>query len=233
MSTIKIATFFFMFVSIALATDVGSRTLLPGDAPQSTKAKRRVSGSVSANEVQEIKQKLEAVTNQVERMDAELEVMRHQHKLMIHRTNVGFLDQFYMKAGVALVLPRSRTFSFRTDTGLGAFVGMGQYFGRNHVADLSFDWDVYPSLTLKYRFEIHSESPQITWGPVIGIKVKMANIRPFDNFLDRPEDVKNRFFIFGGILGFPLGRSLFTAELLYLTNEQSIFMTNLALHFFL
>jgi len=233
MSTIRIATLILLLVSMARATAAEDRTLLPGALPQSTKVKRKVSGSVSANEVQEIKQKLEAMATQVERMDAELDVMRHQHKLMIHRTNVGFLDQFYMKAGAALVLPRSRTFSFRTDTGIGAFVGAGQYFGRNHVADLSLDWDVYPSLTLRYRFEIHTESPQITWGPVIGIKVKMANIRPFDNFLDKPDEVKNRFFIFGGILAFPLGRSLFTTELLYLTNEQSIFMTNLALHFFL
>ena len=221
-----------LWVGIAFGEQVESRALLPGTLPPE-KLKRRVSGSVSVNEVSEIKQKLNALNSNFERLDAEMEVMRQQHRMMIHRTNVGFLDQFYMKGGVALVLPRSRTFSFRTDSGLGAFVGLGQYFGRSHVADLSFDWDVYPSLSVRYRYEIHSESPQITWGPVIGVKVKMANLRPFDNFLDKPDEVASRFYLFGAILGFPMGRSLVTAEFLYLTNDQAFFFTNIALHFFL
>jgi len=209
-----------------VATPAENRAPLPGKKP-------RISRSLSANETQELKQKVDTLSNEMERLGAEMEVLRHQHKIMIQRTNVGFLDGFYMKAGLALVLPRSRTFTFRTDTGLGAFAGLGQYFGRNHVADLSFDWDMYPSLSLRYRFEIHSESPHITWGPVIGIKVKMANLRPFDNFLDKPDEVANRFYMFGAMVGFPMGRSLVTLEFLYLANTQSIFMTNVGMHFFM
>ena len=208
------------------------KTIVTDSAVAKPTRKRRLS-SVSENPVKELTQKVEALEKQVEHLDAEMDVMREQHRFMVHRTSVGFLDQTYLKAGIALVLPRSRSFSFRTDTGIGAFVGLGQYFGRNHVADLSLDWDIYPSLTLRYRYEFHPDSPNISWGPVVGFKVRMAEIKPFDNFLDRPQDLKSGYAMLGMILGFPMGRSLVSTEFVYLFNQQNFFFINVGIHFFI
>ena len=170
--------------------------------------------------------------DRMDKLEGEMEIMREQHKMMIHRTNVGFLDQFYGRVGATIIMPRSRTFPFRADSGLGVFAGIGNYFGRHSVLDFSIDWDIYPAFNLQFRYEFHNDAPQITWGPVIGVKVKFADIKPFDDFLDKPEQVKPLFMEVGGIIGFPLSRSLLTLQLLYLTNQQGILVANLGMHFF-
>ncbi len=176
---------------------------------------------------------LTRLENRLDLLEGEMEVMREQHKMVIHQTQIAFRDQTYVRVGGAIVMPRSRTFPFRTDSGLGVFGGMGTYFGTHHVLDFALQWDVYPAFNLQYRFEFHNEAPQITWGPVFGVKVKFADIKPFDNFLDRPEDVKPLFLEVGGMVGFSLSRSMLAVQILYLTNQQGILMTNIGMHFFL
>lgn len=201
---------------------------LSNDAPEEIKAK--VGGSAETGDT--LASRLDELEASVEKLQAELEILKAQSRLVIQRTNVSFLDRFYFRAGLALVLPRSRTFGFRTDTGLGAYVGVGHYLGRNHVVDLGAEWDIYPSLSLRYRFELHGDSPALTWGPVLGVKVRALDARPWDNFLDRPEELKSSYAFFGAILGLPVGRSQLTIEFLYLYNQQALFFTNAGLQLF-
>ena len=186
-----------------------------------------------AEEVKEIKERLGAIEERLEKIDAELEIIKSQSRMVIHRSSLGFLNQTYIKGGFALILPRARTIPFQTDTGLGVFAGIGQYFGRNHVLDLSLEWDLYPALSLRYRFEIHSNNPLLTFGPVIGYKIKAAGTNPFDNFLEKPQDVKNSFPFLGAIVGFPLNRSLLIIEIIYLFNSQQFIFANAGVHFFI
>jgi hypothetical protein len=169
----------------------------------------------------------------VEQIHSELEVMKAQNKMVIQKTYMGYLNETYAKMGLSLLLPRRRTFSFNTDTGLGLFIGMGQYFGRNHVADLSLDWDIYPSLTVRYRYEFHQASPAITYGPVIGYKIKAASMKPLDNFIEDADSLKTSFFLLGMIVGIPMNRALVTMEFLFLTNQQSFLVMNTGIHLFL
>lgn len=201
--------------------------------PAPTAPKRRRPLTVSEGSLGQLKQKVDTLETQVEQLEAEMDVVREQHKYLVHRDTLGFLDQTYLKAGGTLISPRARSFAFRTDTGLGAFVGVGQYFGRNHVGDFAFEWDLYPSLSLRYRYEFHVDTPNVTWGPVVGLKMRMAEIKPFDNFLDRPQDLKSAYGMLGLILGFPMGRSLVATEFLYLFNQQAFFFLNIGLHFFM
>jgi len=179
-----------------------------------------------------VNRKIIGLQERMDQLEGELDVMREQSRLVIQRTYLGYLNQFYVNVGMAMVLPRSRTFPFPTDTGLGAFVGAGQYLGRNHVVALSLDWDVYPSLSVRYRYEFHSESPSVAFGPVVGFKTRALPLAPFDNFLDRPKDVKASFWFFGAMVGLPLGRAMLSFETLYLTNQQSFLFANLGLHLF-
>ena len=132
-----------------------------------------------------------------------------------------------------MISPRARTLDFQSQTGLGLFVGLGHYLGRNHVADLSFDWDLYPSLSIRYRFEVHSKSPALTFAPVLGFKTRAAELRPLDDYLEFPERVKGSFWMFGFLVGFPLEHAMVTLELLYLTNQQAFLLFNGGVHFFL
>ena len=169
----------------------------------------------------------------MERMEAEMEILRTQNRMVIQRTNLGFLNEFYAKAGLSLLFPRQRTFDFRVESGVGAWAGLGHYLGRHNVVDLAVEWDVYPALALRYRYEFHGTSPQITWGPVLGFRTKAAPIAPFDNFLDKPDEVRTSFFFAGGILGFPVGRWMIVIEAVYLINRQALLVMNGGFHIFL
>lgn len=169
----------------------------------------------------------------LERLEGEVEILKAQNRMVIQRTTLSFADQFYFKGGVSLLIPRARTFPFTVDTGLGAFVGVGKYFHRNHVFDLGLEWDLYPSASLKYRYEIHLSSPLMNLGPIIGYKLRLANLRPFDNFLEQPLETQGSFYLVGAHLGFPMSRSVVGLEALYLFNSQAILVGNVAIHFFL
>ena len=188
--------------------------------------------SLSPTEIEEIKSKIEELENTVERLEGEMEITKVQTRMMIQRTNLSFLDQTYFRAGFTLLVPRTRTFSFRTDTGFGARLGVGHYFGRQSVMDLGTEWDIYPSLSLTYRFEFHSEDPNVTWGPLVGVRAKVFDLKPWDNFIENPTQLKSVFYFLGVTLGVPFGRSLFVFELLYMTNQQVFILTNAGIHLF-
>lgn len=176
---------------------------------------------------------MDKVEAAVDKINAEIDVIKTQSKMVVQKAYVGFLNETYAKVGLSLLLPRRRTFAFNTDTGLGLFIGMGQYFGRNHVADLSLDWDIYPSLTVRYRYEFHQAAPAITFGPVIGYKIKAASMKPLDNFIEDSDGLKSSFFLMGIMAGIPMNRALLTMEFLFLTNQQSFLVMNTGIHLFL
>ncbi len=166
-------------------------------------------------------------------MQAQLDVLQEQYRLLVQKTTLGFLNQSYLRAGVSLISPRLRGSGITADSGVGGALGAGQYFGRNHVVDLGFEWDIYPSLSLRYRFEFHNESPAITIGPVVGVKVRAVQAGPIDGSIDKPQLLRGTFAMTGIMLGFPLGHTLITFELLYLFPYQSVLIANLGAHFFL
>lgn len=191
------------------------------------------SSSAPVEELTSVQKRLKTLEDGLERLESDLEVMKAQSRILIQRTTVGFLNATYLKAGLALILPRKRTFSFNTDTGIGAYAGVGHYFGRQHVLEATLDWDLYLASSLRYRLEIHSQSPNVTLAPVLGVKGKLASLAPFDNFLDQPDQVQTFFVIVGAMLGFPMGHSMVTGECDLLLNGQSIITFNVAAHFFL
>lgn len=182
---------------------------------------------------EDLLKRIEAVETSIEKLEAQIEILSAQNRMVIQRTTLAFLDSTYVKGGLSLLLPRQRSFSFTTDTGLGAFGGVGHYFGRNHVAEIVLDYDVYPAMGLRYRYDFHLSSPLLTIGPMIGYRIKIADIRPFDNFVEFPSDVKGSFFMVGCLFGFPLSRSMITMEAAYLFNAQSFLVANAGVHFFL
>ncbi len=169
---------------------------------------------------------------QINRLQNEVDSLKKSHLVMFQKGNLLFANRTYVKAGIELLIPHRRTFISQTDTGLGAFVGLGQYFGENHVADLGFEWDLYPAFSLRYRYEFHFSNPSLAFGPVIGYKVKLANVNPWDNFIENAGELKNSFFFAGMMAGFPMQNSMATLELLYLTNKQTFIMMNVGIHFF-
>jgi hypothetical protein len=179
--------------------------------------------------------KIQKLENSIDKLHSEIDSVRASQQRMAsqNKYSLNFNYRFYLKGGVAFIMPRSRSIPFPTDNGLGLFMGVGQYLGKNHVLDLSLDWDIYPSLTLRYRFEMHIDNPQFTWGPVIGYKVKLASIKPIDNFLDNPDDIRPAFFTLGVMMGLPFQSSLLAFELLYLFNTQQFITLNAGMHFFL
>lgn len=181
----------------------------------------------------DVEARFSALEDQIDRLHAELEVLKAQSTLVVQRTHLGYVDKTYGKFGFSLILPRGRTFTSKTDTGLGFSFGAGRYFGRSHVVDAAFEWDLYPSAALRYRYEFHADGTSLTFAPVGGVKVKVFDAKPIDTFLEKPQDVRSVFFFLGFLVGIPLPHSMATLETLYLFNSQQIVMTNFALHLFL
>ncbi|MCB0416244.1 MAG: hypothetical protein KDD39_01255 [Bdellovibrionales bacterium] len=178
-------------------------------------------------------QRISKIEDAIERLEREMEILKTQSRLVIRRTTVSFLNAWYVKANLSILVPRSSGFTGTTDTGLGAHVGLGRYLGRNHVFDLTFDWDVYPAATLRYRLEFHNNSPTISLAPVIGVKQKLLNVRPFDNFLGNPSEVKSTFLVVGAYLGVPMSKSVLSGEINALINGQVILTVTAGVHFFI
>lgn len=182
-----------------------------------------------------IDSRLSEVEEAIEHIQAELEVIQSQSRMVINQTQLSLLNRFYLKAGLTIILPRQRTFGLtggQLDTGLGAFLGFGQYFGKHNVGDLAFEWDIYPSITVRYRFELHWDAPKLTFGPVMGYKIRIASSGPWDNFIDSAQSLKNSYTFLGVTFGFPITRSILSLEFLYLFNEQTFLVANTGFHLF-
>lgn len=245
------------FKTLLYSLILGLALIYPADAarkqkPTSAPTRKPGSNDLSEKEIKELRgalpllrkmmeenktpakssERLEKVEEELEQIQADLEIVREQNKLMIQRSTIGFRDQFFLRLGASMVLPRSRTFSFNTDTGFGAYLGLGRYFGKQNVLEGSLDWDIYPSASLRYRYEFQSSQMGFTWGPMVGMKVRLAKVRPFDNFIDDPDSLKSTFWMVGLTTGFPIARSILTIELVYLANQQSFFFANLGFQFF-
>lgn len=195
-------------------------------------AKKRKPASEPEGPREGVAERVNALEEKVDRLEDELEIMKAQSRLLIKHTTLSYLNAFYAKAGLSIVLPRETSFGFNTDTGLGAHLGLGKYFGRIHAFELMLDWDFYPSVTFRYRIEYHNTSPTLTIAPVIGIKQKIASIRPFDNFLAQPDAVKSTFGVAGLYLGVPLARSVLSMEMNALFNGQFTLTMTAGLAFF-
>ncbi len=170
----------------------------------------------------------------VAKMEAELEILRRQNQMVIQHTHLNYNNAVYLTAGMALLLPREFTFSIATDSGLGANLGVGKYFGTHHAFELGLTWDMHLAIDAQYRFEIQSGVNRITWGPVIGYRTKIASLRPFDRFVSDPNRVKDTFYYAGFTLGMPTsGASLLRGELLFLQNSQQIITARVGVYFFL
>ncbi len=176
---------------------------------------------------------LKELDEEIEKLKSNLEVMEQEYHVLIRRTIIGFNNANYIRGGLSLLLPRARTFDFHTDTGLGAFFGYGHYFGKNHVTEITLDWDMYLSTTLRYKYEIQGRMNSFVLAPVLGAKFKIAKLQPFDNFLDEPDSVKTVFPLVGGLLAMPINRSLLTMEADYLFNSQAVIVLNIGIHYFL
>jgi hypothetical protein len=222
---------------LGLALSASSGWIPSAEAAARVKARKP---SQEAQETAQIKEsvshletKVSNMENSVDKLSSEVSVLEARAKMISDATNIDFLNATYLKAGLALLVPRPSTFAFNTNAGLGAFVGVGQYLGRNHILDISFDWDVYPALSFRYRYEFHESIPLFNWGPVLGYKVQAAAAPGFDQFLANPSAVNSSFFYLGGMLSVPLNQSLATLEILYWVNGQAFVVTNFGLHFFL
>lgn len=210
------ATTALLLAALALAPAAWGKSRKPASTSETAPVADRVSG----------------LEDRVEKLEDELEIIKAQSRLLIKHTTLSQMDAFYLKAALSILVPRESSFGFHTDTGLGAHLGAGKYLGRIHVLELTADWDFYPALSFRYRIEYHNTNPSLTLAPVIGIKQKIASIRPFDNFLADPSAVKGTFAIVGLLLGVPLGKSVLAMETDALFNGQFTLTMTVGINFF-
>lgn len=173
----------------------------------------------------------QALEEDVERLVGDFEVYREHFRRILQGTQVGFLNAFYGKAGFALIAPRRSTLvNPPQNYGLGLFVGIGKYFGRNNVLELELANDVYLAATLRYRLEFHVISPTFSFGPVFGFRAKVREAVIKNPFLNEP--ARNSFIVIGGFVGMPVGRTIVTFEIDYLVNRQAFIYTNAGVQMF-
>jgi len=169
-----------------------------------------------------MKLKVEALEKKLEALEINTELLNTKSSIVVQRTAFSVLDRWFIRTGAAMVRPSGSTFSFRVSTGVGAYIGGGRYFGRNHVAELGIDYDLYLSTTARYRLEFHLGRANFTFGPVIGFKQKLIQLQPWGNNISNPDLIKSNFFLLGALIGIPIGRVLVSVEMDYLFNSQVV-----------
>jgi len=179
--------------------------------------------------------RLKVIEDQLKELEAEVEMLKAQSRLLIQRNSVSFLDRTYLGLSFNMIMPRKLSFpaGFATDTGIGANASIGQYFSRQHVGELSLGWDIYPSASVKYRYEWHIESSSITLGPMVGFKIRLLPEGPFDNFIDRHSELKSTLYQVGFVVATAVHRNILQAEIAYWINGQSFIVFNLGIHIFI
>jgi len=180
-----------------------------------------------------IENRIRSLEEAVEKLDVRLGLLSERSNLIAGRTLVSYLDATYLQTGVHLLFPRGSSFSYSTDTGLGIYAGLGRYFGRNHAVDVNLDWDFFPAATVQYRYEWRNQNQTINLGPIVGVKLKLANQKPLDNYLDSREDLKSIYGVVGVGAGLPVGVSIVQTQILAFFNKQLFVVASLGLNFFL
>lgn len=184
----------------------------------------------SAQSLDERVKKIEA---DLEKLDFKVGLLEEKSQVIAGRTQIAYTNAWYFRTGLNLLFPRGSTFTYATDTGLGVFVGAGKYLERNFVFDSTFDWNLYPALSVRFRYEWKNEKQTLNMGPILGMKLRLSKQRPLDNFIDSREELRG-ILLQGGLgAGFPLGLSVVQTEILAEFNRQFFVVASLGLHFFL
>jgi len=189
--------------------------------------------SLTALAADPLTERVKKLEEDLEKLDLKVGLLEEKSQIIASRTQISYSNAWYLRTGLNLLFPRSSTFTYSTDTGLGLFVGGGKYLNKNLVLDSSFDWNLYPALSLRVRYEWRNEKQTLNLGPVFGMKVRLAKQRPLDNFIDSKEELQG-FMALGGVgAGFPLGLSIVQTEILAELNKQLVISASLGIHFFL
>lgn len=178
----------------------------------------------------------EQITNLEERLtdvEKKIEVLGERENLLVARTMGIYKGSYYVRTGATVLFPRSSTFSKKTDTGLGVLVGIGKYVEEQHVAEAGINWELYPALALRYRFEWRNKSNTLNLGPILGFQVRLLDRDPLDKYLDPNEELKSVYGIIGIAAGHPIGLSILQTEVLAYFNQQFIVVGSVALHYVL
>lgn len=179
-----------------------------------------------------LEKRVKVLEESMEKLEIQLGMLNERSNLIAGRTLISFLDSWYLRTGLLLLFPKSSTFKLRSDTGLGIFMGAGKYFGRNHILDGGLDWDVYPSATVRYRYEWRNKNQTLNLGPIVGVKARIARQNPLDNFFDPAENLQGTYGVVGLGAGFPVGLTIVQTEVLGYFNRQFFVVASLGIHFF-
>lgn len=182
---------------------------------------------------QSLDERVKKIEEDLEKLDFKVGLLEEKSQVIAGKTQIAYTNAWYFRTGLNLLFPRGSTFTYATDTGLGVFVGVGKYLERNFVFDSTFDWNLYPAISLRFRYEWKNEKQTLNLGPVLGMKLRLAKQRPLDNFIDSREELRG-ILLQGGLgAGFPLGLSVVQTELLAEFNRQFFVVASLGIHFFL
>jgi hypothetical protein len=177
-------------------------------------------------------ERMKALEERVQSLESEVDELR---ETQVH-SNIkisDFTGNIYLRFGLELVLPQQSSFTQATDSGLGLAFGGGGYLTHDHVIDFGLLWDVHLAASARYRYELHSNRNFFSWGPTAGIRLKVADLRPFDNFLQPTEVVQSVFLLAGAFASCTIPGGQIFFELTYNFNGQKMIVGTTSLHLFL
>lgn len=184
-------------------------------------------------EIEELGVRLKKIEDSFSDLNKKLDVLGERANMLAARTMGNYKGATYVRLGMTVLFPRASTFNLKTDTGLGVFAGVGKYFEEQHLGEAGINWDFYPALTVRYRFEWRNKSNTLNLGPILGVQLKLLNRDPLDKYLDPAEELKSIYGVIGIAAGHPIGLSLLQTELLAYFNQQFVIVGSVGLHYVL
>lgn len=134
------------------------------------------------------------------------EVAKAVHTLLIQSSSVP--PSWALDVGGSLLVPYSRDYEFRSDTGIGLEIGVQKtLFTPYLLLSQSLAHDLYISghtrLMIGHSFEV----PWVRISAMLGMKYKILESKRFDNYIDENEVLPNSYITYGVELLLPLIRN--------------------------
>lgn len=174
------------------------------------------------------------LNQQLVQLREEVTALKTRVDQLSRKPGLAVNNRYFVRSGFSLILPRESDYSFSTDSGIGFIAGVGRYFGTRHTVTMNLVWDFYLAAALRYQYILLRSPLGLEGGPILGGRMRVVEMEPFDNFVASPSLVDTSFYEVGFALSTVMGGAArLQAEAVYFISSQKALSVAITLSFFI
>jgi len=139
-------------------------------------------------------------------------------------------NEYFLNFEAGLLKPFADRFTYPVDLGLGVTLGIGRFVDWNHAFSVGMEYDVHSAFFAKYQYWFHFDKPYLSFGPSLGIRQKVFNLLPWDNYINESEKLPSQYLQLGIDVMFPMMRNSLLVGVEYLASQKPFLKMSLGFH---